>query len=239
MENNSFQRVVDNILLKKVVFLITFFVVFFVSYSVLVWADFLPEPVTSTIESQKEEVDNEEGFVQATATAESNPVVEEGVIEQVVGEVSVEVREEILPYTLIIDSLDKSVPILNPVSRKVSDLDSALLDGIVRHPDSATLEQDGTVFILGHSSYLPVVNNKNFQALNGIQDLKWGDIIRLQSDKAEYVYRVDSVYRAQAQDTTVPIAGPTQRLVLATCNSFGSVDDRYMVEADLLEVKTL
>jgi LPXTG-site transpeptidase (sortase) family protein len=238
MENNSSQNLLDVILLKKFAFLATFFAVFVVSYSVLAWVDFLPEPVetvagvnNSTDTGSEEKKD---GVTTATETTSSI----EGVLEDF-DDAPVAIQARVLPYTLIIDSLDRSVPILNPVSRKVSDLDEALLEGLVRHPDSATLEQQGTVFILGHSSYLPVVNNKNFQALNGIQNLKWGDIIRLQSDDIEYVYRVDSVYRAEAQDTTVPIAGPTQRLVLATCNSFGSINDRYMVEADLLETKTI
>ena len=112
-----------------------------------------------------------------------------------------------------------------------------MLSGAVRHPDSATLDQLGTVFILGHSSYLPSVRNKNFQAFNGIQDLKWGDTIKITATEGEYVYRVDKVYRAKAQDITVPIAGSVKRLVLATCNSFGSVNDRYIVEADLVETK--
>lgn len=239
MGNNSLQRAIEIILVKKVPFLLTFFVIFFISYAILSWADFLPEPVVSVKETEKEEVNSKDRSVIVTTTSDISLENNEETVEQITGETVVVAREEVLPYTLVIDALDRSVPILNPVSREISDLDSALLDGIVRHPDSATLEQDGTVFILGHSSYLPVVNNKNFQALNGIQNLKWGDIIKLQSENSEYVYRVDSVYRAQAQDTTVPIAGKTKRLVLATCNSFGSVDDRYMVEAELLEVKTL
>jgi len=36
----------------------------------------------------------------------------------------------------------------------------------------------------------------------------------------------------------VPIAGDTERLVLATCNSFGSVDDRHIVEAVLISVRS-
>ena len=51
------------------------------------------------------------------------------------------------------------------------------------------------------------------------------------SEDNVYEYRVEKVYRAKAQDLTVPIAGTGNRLTLATCNSFGSVDDRYIVEA--------
>ena len=143
----------------------------------------------------------------------------------------------ILPEKITFDSLNRSVTVFNPNSRNVTELDNALLNGVVRHPDSATLGQNGTVFILGHSSYLPKVLNENFQAFNGIQDLKWGDLIKVEGGDEVYIYRVEKVYKAKATDTTVPIAGESQRLVLATCNSFGSTDDRYIVEAELAEVK--
>jgi LPXTG-site transpeptidase (sortase) family protein len=144
----------------------------------------------------------------------------------------------VFPISIEIEALNRTITVLNPTSRNYNDLDAALLEGAVRHPDSATLEQSGTVFILAHSSYLPAVRNKNFQAFNGIQNLEWGDTINLTSKDGIYVYRVDKVYRANAQDVVVPIAGPTKRLFLATCNSFGSIDDRYIVEADLIEVKS-
>lgn len=238
MEFDKGQQMINEVLDKKAAFLSVFFVVFLISYALLAWADFLPEPVSKIDESQKEEQikitdpENNNELKANTNTGKADNIDDfqpEGPV----------IKEQTLPTMLVIDSLNKTVPVLNPSSRKVSDLDEALLDGIVRHPDSATLEQTGTVFILGHSSYLPFVNNGNFQALNGIQDLKWGDIVRLQSGEYEYVYQVDKVYKAKAQDTTVPIASETQRLVLATCNSFGSIDDRYMVEAELFEVRTL
>lgn len=225
MEVNSLPQLVDAILKRKVSFLIAFFCVFILSYAFLAWVDFLPELV-------KKEAAVENNSPVEVVSAEITPLVEEAapVVEEVV--------QPVFPELLTIDALDRKVSILNPVSREVADLDAALLSGLVRHPDSATLEQSGTVFILGHSSYLPVVRNKNFQALNGIQNLKWGDIITLTAGDEDYVYRVDKVYRAKASDVTVPIAGPVQRLYLATCNSFGSTDDRYIVEADLIEVIT-
>jgi len=98
---------------------------------------------------------------------------------------------------------------------------------------------DGNVFILGHSSHLPNVFNKNFQAFNDIEKLEWGDVIEVSASGQVHVYQVDKVYKANAQDTTVPISGTGHRLTLATCNSFGSVDDRFIVEAKRVEVRTL
>lgn len=144
------------------------------------------------------------------------------------------------PNEIIFDTLDhKSVKVLNPNSRSITALDNALLSGVVRHPDSASFVNTGTIFLLGHSSYLPVVHNKNFQAFNGIQKLAWGDTVRLRSTDTEYVYRVDRVYQAKAEDSEVKIVTGTPKLTLATCNSFGAKDDRFVVEATLVEQHSL
>ncbi len=143
------------------------------------------------------------------------------------------------PKTIVFDSLGKEVSILNPNTNSVEVLDNALLSGVVRHPDSADFQNTGTIFLLGHSSYLPVVHNKNFQAFNGIQKLAWGDIIRVRSDDTEYVYSVDRVYEAKASDAMVPIQHEVEKLTLATCNSFGTKDDRYIVEASLVSKYTI
>lgn len=219
---NPFQ-LFEQISKHKLKFLGTFFIVFTISYLALSALDLLPEPPQDPATEDVEEV----------LTA-NEPVVEAGEVQSPIVDESVAV----FPLQIKIEKLNKTIDVLNPVSRTIADLDHALLSGVVRHPDSATLTQNGNVFILGHSSYLPNVFNKNFQAFNGIENLEWGDIIEVSSENAVYVYRVEKVYRANAQDVTVPIAGEERLLTLATCNSFGSVDDRYIVEAKQIEVKT-
>lgn len=157
------------------------------------------------------------------------------VSEEVVSEpAAIQESGEALPVSIIFDSLDREVNINNPVSNTIEALDAALLSGVVRHPDSADLVNEGTMFLLGHSSYLPTVQNRNFQAFNGIQKLKWGDTIRIQSVDMEYVYSVDKVYEVKASDAEVPLQFDTPKLVLATCNSFATKDDRFIVEASLV-----
>lgn len=221
---------IDRIWAKKLVFLGTFFLVFTVSYLILVALDFLPEEPLNEDSSPKEEVLENESL-----TAMEDGSVSEAIDNAVADEIS-SVENPEFPTQVVIEKLDKTISVANPTSRTIADLDEALLDGLVRHPDSANLTQEGNVFILGHSSYLPNVFNKNFQALNGIQDLEWGDVIKVYSEDSVFEYRVEKVYRANAQDLTIPIAGEGHRLTLATCNSFGSVDDRYIVEAKQIEV---
>ncbi len=196
---------------QRVVFFFVCMGVISITYGALFVFDFLPE---------KPETSPEANAVTVATTTE-------------------QVREvaEPLPIKIVIDALDREVTVLNPQTSDVATLDAELLKGVVRHPDSADFKNTGTIFLLGHSSYLPNVKNKNFQAFNGIQKLSWGDTIRLESGDTEYVYSVDRVYEAKASTAEVPLQFETAKLVLATCNSFGSKDDRYIVEATLIETR--
>lgn len=214
----------------KYSFLGVFFVVFTIIYALLFVLDWLPEPISVTVVSEDTTVVLEE------STLDQRPLNIE-IIEEVPAPVQTDeatVSPVDRPVSIYFDALDKTVDVLNPQSRSIAALDAALLQGTVRHPDSATLDQEGNVFILGHSSYLPNVLNRNFQAFNGIQNLKWGDTITVTGEHNVYTYKVDDVYEAKASELFVPIANTGHRLTLATCDSFGSIDDRFIVEAELV-----
>lgn len=219
----TFSETVHELWSHKLKFFLVFFIVLVVSYMILVAIDFVPEApaeeATTTLATEEEQL----------AAPIDTPIVPAVMEEQLVE----------FPTAIYIERLQKSVAVLNPVSRTIADLDAALLNGVVRHPDSALVGQTGNIFILGHSSYLPNVLNRNFQAFNGIEKLEWGDRIEITTDTNVYVYRVEKVYKARAQDLTVPISVSEKKLTLATCNSFGSIDDRFIVEAYQVEVRPL
>lgn len=212
--NHTNQSLFNSKLEERVVFFFVCMGVIAITYGVLYVLDFLPEkPETEVVEE----------------VAKEAPVAE-------VAQVAVDP----LPVSIIFDSLDnKEVKILNPETDSVAALDTALLSGVVRHPNSADFKNTGTILILGHSSYLPVVRNKNFQAFNGIQKLVWGDTIRVRSLDTEYVYSVDRVYEAKATDAEIAIQKGVAKLTLATCNSFGTKDDRFVVEATLVDSRPI
>lgn len=202
---------------QNVVFFFVAMGVIAITYGIFYFVDFLPEKPGA----------------QETITKEVTTVV----TQDEVGNSDADTQGAVdpLPAVIIFDALDgKEVAILNPESSAVDVLDEALLKGVIRHPDSADLVNKGTIFLLGHSSYLPVVKNKNFQAFNGIQKLRWGDTIRLRSGDTEYVYSVERTYQAKATDAEIEIEYGTPTLVLATCNSFATKDDRYVVEASFV-----
>ena len=221
------EHIIDQIMANKLAFLVAFFFIFTVSYGILYALDFYPEPVTSKTATST--------TVVATTTT---PIIATPATTTATDTTS-DIGSDTLPLTLLIPALGRTVPVLNPSSNSVAALDAALLKGVIRHPDSATLAVEGNMFILGHSSYLPTVHNRNFQAFNGIQNLKWGDTITLNSNNTAYTYKVEKSYKVRASGYTVPVAGKGKTLTLVTCNSFGSTDDRYVVEATLVSTKAL
>jgi LPXTG-site transpeptidase (sortase) family protein len=208
---------------EQLVFVLVFFGVLSLTYSFFFLIDFLPEKPS---EKTEETITENRGIAKNDSVMIETEDTESDVITVI----------DPYPTRIIFDALDnREVVILNPESQSIEALDTALLSGVVRHPDSADFARVGTIFLFGHSSYLPNVMNKNFQAFNGIQKLAWGDTIRLQSSDMEYVYRIDRVYEASANDAEVKIETGKAKLTLVTCDSFGSKSDRFIVEASLIE----
>jgi len=136
------------------------------------------------------------------------------------------------PLRIVIDAINIDTDVMNPVSTSVAALDEALLNGAVRYPGSSKLGEDGTVYLFGHQSYLPVVRNKNFKAFNGLQKLHEGDTITVYSGTTAYTYTVRAVSLVDASDALIPLASDGKTLFLSTCNSFGDPGERYVVKAD-------
>lgn len=261
---STFNEMYQKISAVKVPFFLVFFVIVFITYAILFAIDFIPEPlseetkqakevktasavvgsVTGLFGGAKDAVKAINGGLRAknTAFVPTEPAIPTTsvVIPETRTPSALVAQVDPLPLKIIFDDLEgRTVTVNNPTSRSIADLDEALLSGVVRHPDSADFQNVGNILILGHSSYLPNVFNKSFQAFNGIQQLTWGDKIRVQSADTEYVYQVDKVFKAPASEVVVDQSWGEAKLTLATCNSFGSKDDRFIVEATLVSSKPL
>lgn len=181
--------------------------VFFVSVSVLASLDLLPE-------------------------RKSSPVVTASTVDEV-PVVPVVVPE--LPSRIDIPSIKLSTSVANPESTEVAKLDAALHNGAVRYPLSAKLGSEGNVIVFGHSSYLPIVNSPAYKAFNEIQKLKKDDQILVTGTDRTYVYAVETVNSANAGTDGIPLTVSGSVLTLATCDSFGTKSDRFVVTARLVE----
>ncbi len=193
-------------------FALTFVAFFALAFIFLAWVDALPDAVTQD------------------TSASDTTTVEQPVQEQAALTASGEEPVRIVAASI---GLDKTV--LNPTSDDAQTLDDALLKGTVHYPGSALLGVPGTMLIFGHSSYLPIVHNENYKAFDGIQKLKEGDIVSVYSAGVEYRYAVSSVTTATAdEDQILRLNLPKEgtRLMLVTCDSFGSKSTRFVVTAD-------
>jgi LPXTG-site transpeptidase (sortase) family protein len=190
-------------------FAITFMALFGLMYVFLAGVDALPEPLKHETVLTQADTTVEDTYTPAVVT---------------VGET---------PIRIVAKSIGMDNQILNPSSTNIATLDEALLNGVVRYPESGMLGVNGTVLLFGHSSYLPVVRNQNYKAFNGIQKLKKGEIVSVYAGSAEYRYTVTSVRQANAQEDTVALPADDQYLALVTCDTFGQKSDRFVVVAKL------
>lgn len=144
-----------------------------------------------------------------------------------------------LPTKVEIPAIGLSQKVSNPDTTNIEELDNALLSGIVRYPTSSKLGEAGNVIILGHSSYLPIVHNQAFKALNGIQKLKAGDLITVTGQGHVYTYAVETVEKEDASVDAIPLTVSGSKLTLATCDSFGGKTSRFIVTATLVSTTPL
>lgn len=139
------------------------------------------------------------------------------------------------PERLIISAIDLDLSVQNPATRDINALDALLVDGPARYVDSAKLGETGNMIIFAHSSHLPIVHNKMFQAFNKIPELKTGDIVTLTAGGKAYLYSVASITKADATDTSIDMsAAKGVRLTLVTCDTLTGKSARYVLEANFV-----
>lgn len=202
----KFIRAFQKIYVKKWIFLAAFFIVFLVTVGALAAFDLLPNAPPKLV--------SDAPAVTATSTA------------------SLGLTES--PVRIEIPAISLKEPVSNPLSADVKALDTALLKGPVRYPSSSNLGEAGNVIIFGHSSYLPIVNNKEFKAFDGIQKLHANNAIKVYGSSRVYTYAVDTVTKADANADAIPLSVAGNRLTLATCDSFGKKSGRFIVTAHLV-----
>ncbi len=145
----------------------------------------------------------------------------------------------IVPTRLIIPAVNMDLPVQNPTTTDVDTLDNLLKNGPAHYFDSADLGQAGDLIIFAHSSHLPIVTNKMFQAFNNVPNLNAGDTITIVgSDGKDYDYSVVSVVKADVNDGTTidtsPSAGTS--LTLVTCDTLTGVSARFVLTATYVGV---
>lgn len=208
------QTLVEELLGKKFLFAGVFTLVLFVTVVALDTIGLAPRGVSSTTPLSI-----------STTTRQSQVMLQEGQGEA--------------PVRIEIPKIGIQTRVNNPAQSDIATLDAALLSGAVRYPGSALSGEEGNVLIFGHSSQLPVVYNQAFKAFNDIQKLENGDPIYVIGEENVFIYAVDNVYEANTNTDAIPLEVDGARLTLATCNNFGSKEDRFIVTAKLVNIQKL
>lgn len=222
--------------------------VFLVSVVFLFAIDFVPEQAPQASSSNKEihVVAPASVTPQQTVQQSNNaPLRQETSDPSVLGsEKTREVPERsvirsTIPNRITIDTIGVDTPVLTPSSVDVAVLDRALLAGAVHYPESAYAGELGNMLVFGHSSYLPVVHNKAFQAFNELGKLKPGATVQVYTDTDVFEYVVQEVRLARADEVVIEFGADAPMLTLATCNTFGAKQERWVAKALQTSVRAL
>ncbi len=207
-------------------FLTTTLVVFVVLTSILVGIDFFPEV----------HVKEAPAFASSTSTQEAPTSLSfaTSTVKNTRDE-----NESAIPVRVVVSEVGIDSAITSPKSSEGAILNRALLAGVVRYPASGDAGQKGNMLLFGHSSYLPVVKNKAFQVFNELGKVEEGDMLTVYSTTHEYHYRVRSVRLTKASEAVIPFLTDESLLTLATCNTFGQKEDRFVVEAVFVDKEPL
>ncbi len=144
----------------------------------------------------------------------------------------------VVPERITASAIGLDLLIQNPATKDADALDVLLSAGPVRYPDSALLGEGGTMFVFAHSSHLPIVHNKMYQAFNRINELGVGDTIVVSGASRTDTYRVTSVRHTDASEEMIDLAsGGAGKLVLSTCDTFGKKTARWVVEAEIISAQ--
>lgn len=199
--------------------------------------DFVPD-LQKDNQNSKDHND-EQLFVKDTSTEDKETAISLSSNESVNATAVTTINKGSIPVRISIKKIGLDTSILAPESTDIEVLDRALLHGAVHYPGSGLLGENANMLLFGHSSYLPVVHNQAFKAFNELSKLKNGDEIIVFSKKQKYVYIVNKVWLAEAGDTEVHFDSTEPTLTLATCNTFGAKQDRWVVTANLESKETI
>jgi len=140
----------------------------------------------------------------------------------------------VAPTRIRIASIGLDLPVSNPQTRDLEELDEVLKDGPARYVDSALLGAKGNVLIFGHSSHLPVVHNQMYKAFNKIPNLKEGAAISVEAGGKEFLYTVTSITKVDADEGIIDLSPNGQKLTIVTCDTLTGKSSRYVLEAEFV-----
>ncbi len=142
---------------------------------------------------------------------------------------------------ILIPKLKLNVPLVTPPvdallqqnwTQVETDIQSALMDGVVHYPGTARPGQAGNFFVTGHSSYYPWAPGKYKTIFARLQDLNPGDEYWVYYKGDRHRYIVTEKKEVLPSDVTVLDQPENQRIsTLMTCTPVGTTLRRLIVKA--------
>jgi LPXTG-site transpeptidase (sortase) family protein len=139
-----------------------------------------------------------------------------------------------LPQSVQIPAINIETRVQNPTSKTVGVLNRYLSQSAVRYPGSGH-PGNGNMFIFGHSSGLDSVLNQAYKTFNRLEDLQEGEKIYITTDTGTFEYAVSTVEKKKDSAAYVPFDTEKDLLTIATCDNFGTKEDRIIVRAEFIE----
>jgi LPXTG-site transpeptidase (sortase) family protein len=223
----NLHAVFDFIIVKRYVFAMIFFSVSFTTFTFLYATGLIPAEF---------KVAQTDASVQAADPADAALLKDAPAsLGRVNANAPADARGE-MPTRIVIDKIGVNSIITNPVSTDENVLDGDLAKGAVRYPTSGKLGL-GNLFLFGHSTNHPIVNNQAYKTFNNLDKLNPGDQIVVESATHIYVYKVFSVRLTSADEALIQLQSDRNMLTISTCNTFGQKQERFVVEADFVKVE--
>ena len=137
---------------------------------------------------------------------------------------------------LEIPSIKISTPIIFPKNSNIKAITKDLDSGAVYYPGSVLPGQIGQIVVLGHSAPPNWPKIKYDWIFSDLNNLKYGDQIRLYFDNKEYTYSVreKKVLEIGQEITPTPMAQEGNVIVLVSCWPPGKNFQRMTVRAELI-----
>lgn len=135
---------------------------------------------------------------------------------------------------IVIPSIGVEAPIIFPENKNEYVLQKALENGVVYWPNSASINEKGTIIILGHSSAYPWYQGNYGSVFSLLNKLGEGDSIFLFSDKEKYVYEVVGKEIEVPKDLTLETQKEESVLYLISCWPINTDWKRIVIKAILL-----
>jgi len=136
---------------------------------------------------------------------------------------------------LEVPSIGISVPVILPQNPNIKAVTKDLDNGVVYYPGSVLPGQIGQIVVLGHSAPPNWPKIKYDWVFSDLNDLKYGDQIRLYFDYKEYIYYVrEKKILAKGQKIIpTPLVNNGNVIVLVSCWPPGKNLQRIAVQAEL------